>query len=352
MSSIPEAVQVNGYSYIYAGGLPTEQIGPNGSVLYYLEDRQGSTVALTDSSGQVVVRYSYSPYGSLICGPNTPPNTQPNQPPCHPAPPTPPAACPPPSQHSPAGHPPCLSKAIAANHFLYDGQYLDTISGLYYLRARWYDPATGQFTSVDALVALTGHPYSYASGNPVNGGDPGGLTSEGYCVVLSGSVFLASGSFQFCIVELNGNKQVGITVTAAGGSQTNSAQILNTLKSPASVKKLFSVTANVAYQRTNANKLSQLSSWFSYDTFSLGIGPISGEYTYFSSECIQGVHGAEIGLGVGWSGIPSPVSAGNSIGESWTWTHQLTGSAASLVAGIITALNYANPLHWTGLPGG
>ena len=177
-SSIPEMIGVNGYAYIYAGGLPTEQIGPNGSVLYYLQDRQGSTVALTDSSGQVVARYSYSPYGTLTCGPNTPPNTQPNQPPCHPGPPTPPAACPPPSQHSPAGPPPCLSKAIAANHFLYDGQYLDTISGLYYLRARWYDPATGQFTSVDALVALTDQPYSYAGGNPVNGSDPSGLCTR------------------------------------------------------------------------------------------------------------------------------------------------------------------------------
>ena len=82
---------------------------------------------------------------------------------------------PPPSSYSSYGQPPCLARAIAANHFLYDGQYLDSISGLYYLRARWYDPATGQFTSVDALVAITGQPYSYAGGNPMNGSDPLGL---------------------------------------------------------------------------------------------------------------------------------------------------------------------------------
>ena len=34
------------------------------------------------------------------------------------------------------------------------------------------------------------------------------------------------------------------------------------------------------------------------------------------------------------------------------WTHQLHGSSAALVAGMITALNYPNPFHWTGLPGG
>jgi RHS repeat-associated protein len=61
-----------------------------------------------------------------------------------------------------------------ANHFLYCGQYRDSASGLYYLRARWYDPATGQFTSVDPLVALTGQPYSYAGNNPVNESDPSG----------------------------------------------------------------------------------------------------------------------------------------------------------------------------------
>ena len=174
-----EAIGVNGYSYVYAGGLPVEQIAPDGTILYYIENRQGSTVALTDSTGKVVARYAYSAYGSLICGPFTHPNTPPNSPPCHPSPP--PAACPPASQHSPVGLPPCIARAIAANHFLYDGQYLDSISGLYYLRARWYDPATGQFTSIDALVALTDQPYSYAGGNPVNGSDPNGLGGPGTC---------------------------------------------------------------------------------------------------------------------------------------------------------------------------
>ena len=179
-SSIPEMIGVNGYYYIYVAGLPIEQIAPDGTILYYLHNRQGSTVALTDQQGNIIASYSYSPYGTLTCDTATS-----NQPASScigssgipPTPPTPPGA----TQSSTM----CLSRAIEANHFLYDGQYLDTISGLYYLRARWYDPATAQFTSVDALVAITGQPYSYASGNPVNGADNTGAASTYSCVGVS-----------------------------------------------------------------------------------------------------------------------------------------------------------------------
>jgi hypothetical protein len=40
---------------------------------------------------------------------------------------------------------------------------------------RYYDPATGQFLSVDPLVDETGQPYSYSYDDPVNGRDPFGL---------------------------------------------------------------------------------------------------------------------------------------------------------------------------------
>jgi uncharacterized protein RhaS with RHS repeats len=40
---------------------------------------------------------------------------------------------------------------------------------------RYYDPATGQFLSVDPLVDETGTPYAYAGGDPVKQTDPSGL---------------------------------------------------------------------------------------------------------------------------------------------------------------------------------
>jgi RHS repeat-associated protein len=62
-----------------------------------------------------------------------------------------------------------------SNPFGYAGEYTDTESGLVYLRARYYDPATGQFLTRDPLASASGSPYGYADGDPLNGADPSGL---------------------------------------------------------------------------------------------------------------------------------------------------------------------------------
>jgi uncharacterized protein RhaS with RHS repeats len=41
-------------------------------------------------------------------------------------------------------------------------------SDLLHLRRRYYDPATQQFLSHDPVQNITGQPYAYAWGNPVN----------------------------------------------------------------------------------------------------------------------------------------------------------------------------------------
>ena len=53
--------------------------------------------------------------------------------------------------------------------------YTDAETGFQYLRARYYDPATGQFLNRDPLEALTGQPYAYAENNPLNLTDPTGM---------------------------------------------------------------------------------------------------------------------------------------------------------------------------------
>ena len=59
------------------------------------------------------------------------------------------------------------------------GEQYDSDLGLYYLRARYYNPTTGRFLSRDpedgdAFDPTTLHKYLYASGDPVNGMDPRG----------------------------------------------------------------------------------------------------------------------------------------------------------------------------------
>lgn len=44
---------------------------------------------------------------------------------------------------------------------------------------RYYDPATGQFLSVDPVVSLTGQPYAYAGDDPVTESDPTGMLAVG-----------------------------------------------------------------------------------------------------------------------------------------------------------------------------
>ena len=43
---------------------------------------------------------------------------------------------------------------------------------------RYYDPTTGQFLSVDPAVSITGEPYAYVQGDPVNNSDPQGLAPQ------------------------------------------------------------------------------------------------------------------------------------------------------------------------------
>lgn len=50
------------------------------------------------------------------------------------------------------------------------------------MRARYYDPSTGQFISTDPAVATTREPYGYVYDNPLNLTDPSGLWTIGGCI--------------------------------------------------------------------------------------------------------------------------------------------------------------------------
>jgi RHS repeat-associated protein len=65
------------------------------------------------------------------------------------------------------------------NSYLYRGEQYDSDLGLYYLRARYYNPTTGRFMSRDPengrpISPKTLHKYLYVGSDPVNGRDPSG----------------------------------------------------------------------------------------------------------------------------------------------------------------------------------
>ena len=59
------------------------------------------------------------------------------------------------------------------NNFLYAGEQFDSSLGLYYLRARYYNPATGRCLAMDPdggnlLNPSTWHTYTFAQNDPAS----------------------------------------------------------------------------------------------------------------------------------------------------------------------------------------
>ena len=73
---------------------------------------------------------------------------------------------------------------VTENDYLYAGERFDRTTELYQLRARYLDPKTGTFLSLDPYQGnrhdpASLHKYMYANANPVNNVDPTGMFSLG-----------------------------------------------------------------------------------------------------------------------------------------------------------------------------
>ena len=75
------------------------------------------------------------------------------------------------------------SMGTTPDNYLYRGEQYDSDLGLYYLRARYYNPVSGRFLSRDPEEGIptdpaTLHKYAYSGGDPVNRIDPRGREDE------------------------------------------------------------------------------------------------------------------------------------------------------------------------------
>jgi RHS repeat-associated protein len=101
-------------------------------------DQLGSVVALSGHNGDEMETTKFGPFGDVIDSTGTSPNA-----------------------------------------LKYTGRELDSETGLYYYRARYYDPEIGRFLSEDPLGFEAGvNFYTYVGNNPVNFNDPSGHLAD------------------------------------------------------------------------------------------------------------------------------------------------------------------------------
>ena len=142
--------------YFYGSGLGYEKLydstDADSRVLVYHYDHLGSTRLITDENGDIVVGYRYGTYGELL-----------------------------PTENMDS------SEDDLKIRFLYNGQFgvMTDDNGLYYMRARYYNPDIKRFINQDILTgSITNsaslNRYSYVQGNPVSYTDPFGREPFSY----------------------------------------------------------------------------------------------------------------------------------------------------------------------------
>lgn len=211
-SSLPLLLNDGATSYLYDNtGNPIEQIDSSGTALYYQHDQYGSTRLLTNAAGAIAAAYTYTAHGVL-------------------------------SAHS----------GSADTPLRWNGQYQDIDTGLYYLRARYYDPVTTQFLTRDPLEKATQSAYNYSGNNALSYSDPSGLISIGQCGTVQIGFFIGL-SYSFCLVaaynETNGDISLGRT---------------GTLGALGDIYQSPTIGLSLGGQLTNARTVDQLGGPFGY----------------------------------------------------------------------------------------
>jgi RHS repeat-associated protein len=133
-------------NYIYADGhTPFMMLDAQGNPVYYLTDAIGTVIGLSDMTGQEVADFRYDAFGNSRGATGSAANS-----------------------------------GSAKGDFRFQGQWLESESGIYYFRARDYDAQTGTFISRDAVDIIESepesmNPYQFVYNNPHVYSDPTGM---------------------------------------------------------------------------------------------------------------------------------------------------------------------------------
>jgi len=143
---------------------------------FFTQDHLGSTTALTDSRGALVERETYDAYGN--------------------------------------------TSGSSITRYGYTGRERDSLTGLQYNRARFYDPQLGRFISEDPIGLAGGiNSFIYVKNSPVNAIDPLGLSS--IVVIVGARSTGGSGGAYVLLLDKNGKRIAFRDCDCAAGDVAN-----------------------------------------------------------------------------------------------------------------------------------
>jgi RHS repeat-associated protein len=162
-------------SYLYGpSSAPIAQVNDSTGAIQYLHgDLVGSTRLITSSSGTAVGTTEYDAYGNRTAHTGT-----------------------------------------ADSTIGYSGNWTDPDTGLIYLRARDYDPATAQFLTVDPDIDTTRQPYGYTADDPLSSVDPNGLNCKSFRITdeTTSPSFFDSTQYKMDIAGFRDGDEFGISL--------------------------------------------------------------------------------------------------------------------------------------------
>ncbi len=179
IEELPAVGAIPSISYTIGDDIIAQSSSSTGDGIYLLKDGHDSVRQLTSGTGAVTDHYGYDAYGIMFGGN--------------------------PTQANPS-----------TTKMLYSGQQFDSALGLYNMRARFYDPGIGRFTSMDPYAGSPQdpkslHKYTYCEGDPVNYRDPSGMDLT-LGEVIATNVVIAS------LLTIGGAAFSSVWSVLAGGS--------------------------------------------------------------------------------------------------------------------------------------